>query len=817
MVPLADKVFSKKTLLDLEWDRVLGAIAERAAGPLGQRAALGLSFCTTLSGAQRAQNQAKEAFDLLVADTPVPVGDAPDVSGPIERLRVGSVLAPDEILAVCALLSSARVLRRFLSARADRAPLLLSECATDPRLDPVAEQIRRCFEPDGTLADSASPRLRELRQERQANRQRLLGKLDDIRLRYSATLSDDFYTEREGRFVLPVRVDSHERFNGIVHGTSASGRTLYMEPRAIIPLGNKLKMVDADIEREESAIYAKLSGMLSDVVESVAAAAAAIALAELRAATAILARDIELTFPIIVEEPMMDLIQARHPLLQLDGVKVVPSDVIVKAGNALIVSGPNAGGKTIVLKTLGLTALMLRAGVPIACDPKSTVGFFYNVASDMGDDQSITKNLSTFSAHVRNLAGIIEHAGPDTLVLLDEIATGTDPRQGEALATGVLDGLCARGAAVACTTHYEGLKALALGDSRFQNASVGFDIPTMSPTFRITMGVPGVSSAIAIARRFGMPSLILERAERYLGVAENSFDKLINELNNERRAVELARAAVEREHLLIRERRNEIEAELARQRNREHRLLSEQTQALLSAIKQARDDLWAAQQKLRGKTISDEAFREAKREISRVSAKVAVGGELDPSRSFATTPGHSSPPVPVENVDIGTRVFVPKLRCNARVVDVLGHGWFRVAVGSVKIRVNIEELAFPKESPDSFSETANQIELRHHGSSQQLPPLEADSDTNNEVPFPMSDNQCDLHGLRVEEAIAMAEQFLDRCINNGHRVAYLIHGHGTGALRKAIRDTVCSGNYVIRYRAGGTDEGGDGVTVVWLR
>ena len=360
------------------------------------------------------------------------------------------------------------------------------------------------------------------------------------------------------------------------------------------------------------------------------AAEAALGHAELRAAAAKLALDLELTFPSLSDEPTLDLIGARHPLLVLDGVAVVASDVKVKAAHALVVSGPNAGGKTVVLKTLGLTVLMLRAGLPVPCDPKSKVGIFESVASDMGDEQSIAKNLSTFSAHVRNLADILERTTRGTLVLLDEIATGTEPRQGEALATGVLDGLCARGGAVVCTTHYEGLKSLALGDERFHNAAVGFDITTMSPTFRLAMGVPGASSALAIAKRFGMPSLIIERAERYLGAEERGFDELVVKLNDERRALELARSAVERERREIADRRKVLERELEQTRKRERKMVSEQTQALLSSVKRARDDLRAAQQRLRNRKLNQDTLKEVSHNIERVAAKVAVGGELEP-------------------------------------------------------------------------------------------------------------------------------------------------------------------------------------------
>jgi DNA mismatch repair protein MutS2 len=797
---------SAKSRSDLEWGRLLEALAKRCAGPLGARSALALPFLTTREDVLRSLQEVSEAVALAQAHEPLPGSGSPVVSVSLERLRAGGALGPTDLLDIAKLLSHARVLRRFLHARRSRAPNLTAACAIDPHLDVLADEIHRCFEPDGTLSDQASPALRELRVSRSAARTRLLNKLDDIMQRYAPTLQDTFYTEREGRFVLPVRADSHERFAGIVHGTSGSGQTLFMEPRAIIPLGNRLKVIDAELEREELAVYARLSASLSDDIEMLSAAQQALAHAELRAACAQLALDLDLSFPHVDEEPLLDLIGARHPLLQLDGVEVVASDVRVESGAALILSGPNAGGKTVVLKTLGLVALMVRAGLPLPCDPKSRVGVFETVASDMGDEQSIARNLSTFSAHVRNLASILDVTARGTLVLLDEIATGTDPRQGEALATGVLDGLCARGGAVACTTHYEGLKALALGDGRFQNASVGFDMATMSPTFKLVTGIPGASSALAIAKRFGMPSLIVERAERYLGEEERGFDELVRKLNDERRALELARAAAEREREELARARHLLDAELAHAKARERKVVTEQTQALLSAVRRAREDLRVAQQRLRARKLDKEQVRQAARVIEHVAQKVALGGPLELAAERA--PQHAATPLSAEALRAGTRVFVPRLRGEAVVLEVLGNGHVRVAMGAVKVAVHAAELR----SAASCGEPPPTTQPLPRRPS---PPLDAAADP--DVPIQTSDNRCDLRGLRMDEAVAMSEQFLDRCLNEGKRVAFLIHGHGTGVLRDAVRDALTSSPYVLRSRPGGPGEGGDGVTVVWLR
>ncbi len=574
----------------------------------------------------------------------MPLAELGVVHDAIERARVGGVLAPEELRGIGRLLEAARGLRRFLGSRKAELPALFDACSTDPTLDDVADDIAQCFEPDGTLADRASPRLRELRGEWGAARQRMLSRMEDLMSRHGAILQDGFVTEREGRWVLPVRSDAHERFPGIVHATSGSGATLFVEPRAVIPMGNRLKVLEADVKREEEAVYARLTAAIADVLPSVDAAERALALADVRRATARLALDIGLTFPELIDEPRLDLKQARHPLLALDFLvakgpvagspkaapRVVPSDLSIEAGRAVVVSGPNAGGKTVALKTMGLAALMVRCGIPLPCASESAAGLFDVVLTDVGDDQSLHKNLSTFSAHVSNLAAVLTETTRGALVLLDELAGGTDPREGEALAAGVLDSLCARGGAVAATTHYEGLKSLALVDPRFANASVGFDLTTMTPTFELAVGVPGSSSALAVARRFGMPGTVIERAERFLTREDHNFETLVKKLNDERAALSLARSAAEDREREAIQARVRWEAATLDARNKERRALSDQARELGERLRRAREDLREAQARLRNKKLDPESVRDAERAIARVGGELAIGGALEP-------------------------------------------------------------------------------------------------------------------------------------------------------------------------------------------
>jgi DNA mismatch repair protein MutS2 len=643
----------------------------------------------------------------------------------------------------------------------------------------------------------------------------MLARMEDLIARHEAVLQDRFVTEREGRWVLPVRSDAHERFPGIVHATSASGATLFVEPRAVVPMGNRLKVLEADVKREEQAVYARLTARVADVFPSVEAACHALSLADVRSAIARLGSDLALTYPDLLDEPRLDLRRARHPLLALDflggaGV-VVPSDMRVQSGQAMVISGPNAGGKTVVLKTMGLAALMVRSGLPLPCEEGSAIGIFDVVLTDVGDDQSLHKNLSTFSAHVQNLARILGETTHGALVLLDELAGGTDPREGEALAAGVLHSLCARGGAVATTTHYEGLKALALVDPRFINASVGLDLAAMTPTFELATGIPGRSSALAVARRFGIDSSVIEHAERFLTREDHSFETVLKKLHDERAALALVREAAETNERAAEHLRARLQAELEAATTRERKTLSDEALKLMERLRGAREDLRTAQARLRSRKLETATLRDAERTVDRVAEEVAIGGPLE--HLVAAAPPDERPPVSPRDLRKGMRVWVQRLRAEADVVELLPSGGVRVAAGPLKLTVPSTELraaatalAKPRFRPH-ISEAGDVPPARTRA------PGEAAAVA---TPFQVRSNTCDLRGLRVDDGLSMVSSFLDRALNEGQDVVFLLHGHGSGALREAVRAELQRSPYVSKFQKEEADRGGDGVTVVWL-
>lgn len=796
-----------KTRADLDLDRILDALATRCASEGGAARARSLPFLDARSDVTRSLEEIEEARRIYDEHDGLPVSAIPEIGETIGRARVGAALSSEEILDLTKVLVAARRLRKFLQQHAERLPLLSKSCDTDPALDRLANELERSFEPDGTIADAASQRLAELRSERKASRERIVRRLEEHVTKHATILSDSYWTERDGRYVLPVRADAHERFPGIVHGASSGGATLFVEPRALVSMGNRHKVLDSMVAREEELVLARLGALVADSIESVDAASRALAVADLRAAQAKLAADLKLRTPVIpLEETRFELVRGRHPILVLDGVEVIPSDLTLKAGEVLVLSGPNAGGKTVALKTLGLAALMLRLGMPVAAAEGSVVSLVDTVLTDVGDDQSLSKNLSTFSAHVQNLVEILDATHRGALVLLDEVASGTDPREGEALATSILESLAARGGAVACTTHYEGLKVLALQDDRFRNASVGFDFDVMAPTFKVLAGIPGASSALAVARRFGVPGALIDRAETLLSADTLQVSKIVERLAAERSELEAARDKLQRDIDAVAEKQRVLDAELERATAKDKGTMQRESEALVVAVKKAREDLRAAHSQIRAQRLEEKSLAEAEKVIERVGASIAIGGSLEvPRASPALEPGG----VTRAELYPGMKVFVPRLRTEAEVLEVLSSGQVRVAAGPLKLVASIDEV---RRTAGKKGNTPHPPKAKEKKTT-----VVFDAANDADTPIQTSDNTVDLRGTRVHEAIAMAEQFLDRCVGAGKRVAFLIHGHGTGALRQSLREALHGSAYVERMRPGDQREGGDGVTVVWLR
>ncbi len=775
------------------------AVAERCRGPLGAR--IELPIAATREGARRALAETAEVLGVLDEGETLPFDGARELNQALTRVARQGVLDGPTLRDVMSVLGCARALRLFLHARRESMPSLHASCAFDPTLDRLRDELAACIEPDGTLSDKASPELRRLRGEVSALRERIIRRLEQMLVEHDAILQDRFVTEREGRYVLPVRRDAHEKLHGIVHGTSASGSTVFVEPRGLVAQGNHLKMLQAELEHEEQRILADLTELVREQLPSLQAALDAIDHADLRQASARLGKDLNARVLELCDEASTWLEAARHPILLLDGVDVVPCDLELESGRGIVLSGPNAGGKTIALKMLGLAALMMRAGLPVPANEGSRCGFFAPVLTDVGDDQSIEKNLSTFSAHVTNLAGVLGAASRGALVLLDELAGGTDPQEGAALACALVDSLLRRGAALAVTTHYEPLKAMAARDGRLENAAVGFDVERMLPTFELLHGVPGASSALAVAQRFGIPDDVIAIARGVLPEQSRTFDELVRSLEEQRREMVLARAALDDERLELRRLTQKAEAERATLAAQREKVLDVEAQKLRDALRRAREDVRQARRLLK-KEPAAPTVDDVKRRIEE-AAKVAA------SRPDAPAPADHGPPVDPRSLTVGARVWVPRLRTEAEVVEAPQRGKVRVGAGALRLWVEVAELrAAAKQATSEGKERKDRPVVELAGA----PPLEPKAS-------PMTlDNTLDVRGMRVDDAVPMAESFLDRMYGANESVAYVLHGVGTGALRDAIRELLRGdASYVRSFRSGSREEGGDRLTVISLK
>ncbi len=681
-----------KALTDLEWWQVEQAVADRCVGPLRER--LEIIPSETFEATARALAEGREAWSLLRRGEPLPLEGISEIEPSLQHLEREGVLEAVALRDLKKCMRAASRLRQFLASRKEAAPYLSHVCSVDPTLDQLEEEIGLSIGDDGTILDTASLELAHLREEVSNLRARIVRKLEDLILKRSTILQDSFYTVREGRYVLPVRADAHERFHGIVHGSSASGATVFVEPRELVERGNRLKMAQAELEREERRILAAVSDLVRQQVPQLRAAAEALDHADLRAASARLAVDLDGVFVELCESPEVRLRSARHPVLALHAEGVVPNDIELRGGQALVISGPNAGGKTVALKMLGLAALMTRAGLPFPCAEGSVCGFFGPVMAAVGDAQSIERSLSTFSAHLVTLRSVLEGSGERVMVLLDELAGATDPEAGAALACAIVIRLVESGTAVAVTTHYEALKALAAERQDMTNASVGFDFDRMAPTFMLRSGVAGSSNALEVARRYGIPDEVVESARRLLPEHSRSFETLVANLDAATRSVIEEKDALSEERAKLLETQTQLEQRKTALRARESKALGNESLRLIEGVRDLQRRLDEAKRALR--EMPAPATLDEAREVARAGSELL--GELDERRLQLEPEPIETVELDPDRINVGDRVWVQRLRSSAEVVEPATRGKVRVSAGMMKLWVDVSDLRAIKQS-----------------------------------------------------------------------------------------------------------------------
>ena len=800
--PASPEELDAETRAALEWPALLAALANSCSSRSGKARALALHPAPDLEAA-RARNQiVSEMLDLERLGRAPVARDFPDASEAMERAARGGVASAAELWQVRELLQVAATLRVFARAQRESHPALSRAVDSPPQLAKLEGELSHALEPDGSVADRASPELARARKRTRELREELKRKLGQLIERHADVVQADYYTEREGRYVLPVRADAHLRVPGIVLGSSASGATLFVEPEELTGLGNQLRIQEAEALREAAKVLIVLSGLLASEAEPVRLAQRACEEADLLGALARFARQTRAIIVPLAAEACLDLRGARHPLLALSPQPVVANDIAIGAGRALVISGPNAGGKTVALKTLGLVAWMARAGIPLPVAEESTVGWFGCVLADIGDEQSIARSLSTFSAHVKRLCALLERAAPDTLILLDELASGTDPEEGAALAAAVLEALTARGAAVAVTTHYEKLKEVAAHAAHLQNASVSYDFERMAPTFRLTMGIPGASSALTVAARHGLPSSVVTRAKALLPEQSLERERAVERLEEQRQGFEEQREALAREAERLRSAREQLETEHERARAELEAEVERETLALRANVSKIRAELLAARERLKREGHEPKALRSIERDLSRAAAHVSLGGSLLPVPEGR--PAQLAPSAPAVQYKSGDTVRVKSSGLLATVLDADAQK-LRLQVGSIKLILrseDVEAAQAPKPSKGQSAPRARKASIATVG---------------RPAAVRTSMNTLDLRGERVDAALDQIDVFVDRMLNVGEPLGFVLHGHGTGALKSAVRTHLRASSHIEQSSPAEPDSGGDAFTVFWLR
>ncbi len=781
----------------LEWNVVLEALAGRAVSALGAERCRSLPLAETLEEASTSLRETAEMVALEASGEGLPLTTFPDLRLVVERAAKGALLLAVDCRDLTIVLGLVSDILRYLQRRRDEAPTLSAVAADLDDLPDLKRAIDRCVDHEGNIRESATPELRDLLHHANALKQKIRAKLEAMlgSPRFADLLQEQYFAQRENRYVLPIKVERKSEVPGIVHDMSASGATVFIEPRELVDLNNQIKEADLAVDREVHRILQDLSQQVAAHADALRTGLDVLGRLDCLRAKASLARLLKASDPLVNAEGRIRLKEARHPLLVLSRLQgqepVVPNDLdLCDPVRVLIISGPNTGGKTVTLKIVGLFALMVRAGLQLPCAPGSDMAFFSEVYADIGDAQDLTKDLSSFSAHMTDMIALLREAGPGALVLLDEPVTSTDPAEGAALAHALLVHLAERGFTVVATTHYNALKALAQSHPGFVNASVEFNIATLSPTYRLILGMPGGSSAIDIAGRLGMDEAILDESVRLMDARERALERLMEELQETRRKLdEDARRTAE---LLA-----EAETAARLQKELAARLAATEQESRKTVRKKITDEI------LKARAEVQSVIEEIKTDKRLVKAREAKERLAAIEQAMRASLARSGDYRPVSDLRIGDRVEVVNLGARGVLLEnPSGKKRVRIRMGEAEVSVEVSDLAGLAEGAGEAA--SQEIRGKKTVGAQHAAPLQMQE----------SSRVVDVRGQTAEEAQEAVVACLDRAALAGAQTVRIIHGHGTGRLKQALRDYLKTSPYVASFRPGERAEGGDGVTVV---
>lgn len=788
-------VIAERALKTLEYDKVRQQVASYCTSSIGKSAIEELVPQTDFDKVVQLLEEMDEGLSILRVKGNVPMGGIFDVRPSARRAQIGGMLAAVELMEISSTIRASRILRNFIEdLEADEVidiPHFISKKEAMPVLTGLQHEINNCIDDNGAVLDSASQTLRSIRQSLRAEEGKVRSKLESLIRGSNAAkmLSDTLVTIRNDRFVIPVKQEYRHHYGGIVHDQSSSGQTLFIEPDSVVQANNEIHRLKMKEQAEIERILLALSAMVQEVASDLFNLVKVLGDIDVILAKGKYGQANKCTMPKMNQDGYIRLIRARHPLLPIESA--IPNDIeFGKDITAIVITGPNTGGKTVTLKTVGLCTLMAQAGLPVPALDGSELAVFEQLFADIGDEQSIEQSLSTFSSHMVNIVDILQKFDHESLVLFDELGAGTDPQEGAALAISILDEVHGRGARVMATTHYPELKAYGYNRPGVANASVEFDIETLSPTYRLLIGVPGRSNAFEISSRLGLPESIIDRAKGFTGTDRHEVESMIASLEETRRQSE---DDAERSHALL------LESETLRK----------ELQDKLQAYEERKEAL-DKKAKEKARKIVDEAKLEAEaiiaelREMRKNADQVVKEHELIEARKRLeeATPLEDNKVLKkaaqvkarAQNLVVGDEVKVLSYGQRGTLLEKVSNTEWVVQMGILKMKISDSDLEYIKPEKEPVLRTAG---VKNRNSHVKL--------------------ELDLRGERYEDAIVRTEKYIDDALLSNYGRVSIIHGVGTGALRQGIQSYLKKHKRVKSFRFGEAGEGGLGVTVVELK
>ncbi|HHW48041.1 MAG TPA: endonuclease MutS2 [Clostridiaceae bacterium] len=789
----------RKTVRILEFDKIIQKLADLTASELGRELVETLSPEKEFIKVEASLRETSDGVSFIVRKGSPPLGGIHNIKESIKRVELGSVLNPGELLKIADVLRAGRNLKNYagegVTIQDNIVSGLIGSIETNKRIE---EKIYRAIVSEDEIADGASTALANIRRQIRNAQEAIKDKLNELikSPKYQKYIQESIVTMRGDRYVIPVKQEYRSEFPGLVHDSSASGATIFIEPMAVVEANNHVKQLKIKEQIEIERILKELTSDVNGIIDSLKSNVSILARLDFIFAKAKLSVNYNCVCPELNEKGHIVIKKGRHPLI--DPESVVPIDLwIGEEFRTLVVTGPNTGGKTVTLKTVGLFTLMAQAGLHIPANEGTKMSVFNKVFADIGDEQSIEQSLSTFSSHMTNIVKIIEKADNKSLVLFDELGAGTDPTEGAALAMAILEYLHDTGCITVATTHYSELKMYAISTQGVENASCEFDVQTLKPTYRLLIGVPGKSNAFAISKRLGLPKHILERAKEFLTGENIKFEDIIMSIEHERKEAEKEKELAKSYRAEIEKLRDEIERQNEKIRSQRDRIIKEareEARRLLLDAKREIEEMMETMKKIQEEQELAARNKAAEEIKQKLRSKI---NQIEESLSETILPrqGYIKPP---ENLKPGDTVLIINLNQKGTVLEVPDKdGQVLVQAGIMKINVHVTNLKLVDEQV-----------------------LEIHKNQSRNVDVTKSANistELDLRGFNLDEAIASADKYLDDASISGLKEVTIIHGKGTGTLRSGIHQFLKSHPHVKTFRLGKFGEGEAGVTIVQLK